>query len=179
MVRIEPNGYTGNYLFFVAKCETVDKYLNAGNLEGWIEGDLDYLQGLAEYYETTLEDFLPQYPQAYAMNGANTTMTYSKLTNDTDYYIYCYGLSLQGEVTTEFFKKKFTTTPVNKVDLSLTLEASNVTQTSADLKVIPSDNEISYFWTYVSEMDWTKYDLNFIRRQKTESERKRRSAVDS
>ncbi len=27
------------------------------------------------------------------MNGANTTMTYSKLTNDTDYYIYCYGLS--------------------------------------------------------------------------------------
>ena len=162
MVRIEPNGYTGNYLFFVAKCETVDKYLNAGNLEGWIEGDLDYLQGLAEYYETTLEDFLPQYPQAYAMNGANTTMTYSKLTNDTDYYIYCYGLSLQGEVTTEFFKKKFTTTPVNKVDLSLTLEASDVTQTSADLKVIPSDNEISYFWTYVSEMDWTKYDLNFI-----------------
>ncbi len=44
-------------------------------------------------------------------------------------------------MTTEFFKKKFTTTPVNKVDLSLTLEASDVTQTSADLKVIPSDNE--------------------------------------
>ena len=65
-------------------------------------------------------------------------------------------------MTTEFFKKKFTTTPVNKVDLSLTLEASDVTQTSTDLKVIPSDNEISYFWTYVSEMDWTKYDLNFI-----------------
>ena len=162
MVQIVPNGYTGNYLFFVAKCETVDKYINAGNLEGWIEGDLDYLQGLADYYESTLEDFLPNYPNAYAMNGATTTMTYTKLTNDTDYYIYCYGLTPQGEVTTDFYKKKFTTTPVDKVDLSLSLETSNITQTSADLKVIPSNNDVTYFWTYVSEMDWTKYDLNFI-----------------
>ncbi len=161
-VSITPNGYDGNYIFFVAKASVIDSYIDAGNLQGWIDGDIEYLKSMAHNNNMTLAEFLPHYKQAYTMNGEPTIMTYSNLTNNTEYYIYCYGLTLDGEVTTEFCKQKFETKMVDKVDLDFTAEITNVSRYGADVKVIPSDEENSYFWTYVSEMDWVKYDIDFI-----------------
>ena len=161
-VSITPNGYEGNYLFLVASAATIDSYINAGNLQGWIDGDIEWLKSLAHSNNLTLAEFLPLYKQAYTMNGEPTIMTYSSLSNNTEYYIYCYGLTLDGEVTTEFCKQKFETKMVDKVDLDFTADITNISRYGADVKVLPSDNENSYFWTYVSEMDWVKYDLDFI-----------------
>ena len=161
-VSITPNGYDGNYLFLVAKASAIDEYIDAGNLQGWIDGDIEWLEESAAYYNLSLAEFLPLYKECYAMDGQPTIMTYTSLSNNTEYYIYCYGLTLDGKVTTEFCKQKFETKMVDTVDLDFTAEISNLSRYGADVKVIPSNNEYSYFWTYVSEMDWVKYDLDFI-----------------
>lgn len=161
-VSITPNGYDGNYVFFVAKASTIDKYINAGNIEGWIDGDIDFLQSMADERGLTLAEFLPSYSAAYALNGAPVWMPYSNLTSGMEYYAYCYGLTPDGIVTTPFYKKKFETTIVNKIDMTFEAEVTDITNNSANIKVIPSQSRESYYWTYVSEMDWVKYDLDFI-----------------
>lgn len=161
-VTFTPNGYEGNYLFLVVKAETLDKYIDAGNIDGWIEGDLEWLRSSAASYDLTLEEFLPMYKEAYMTDGFPVTMTYSSLSPDTEYYAYCYGLTTKGERTTDFYKAKFKTTVVNQVDLDLTATVSDITESGAKVVVTPSDNEVTYFWTYVSEMDMAQYDLNFI-----------------
>lgn len=161
-VKITPDGYDGNYLFLVAQASAIDRYINAGNLEGWIEGDIEWLREQAESNALDLATFLPLCKQAYALDGAVTEITYSNLKTDTEYYIYCYGLTVDGEVTTQFHKKKFTTEIVGQADLDLTAEISGLTSTEADVTVIPSDDDVTYYWTYVSEMDWAQYDIWFI-----------------
>lgn len=161
-VSIIPNGYDGNYLFLVAKADAIDSYIEAGNLQGWIDADIAWLKSLAKNNNMTLPEFLPLFKQGYTMNGQPTIMTYSSLSNNTEYYIYCYGLTTEGEVTTEFCKERFVTKMVDKVDLDFTAQVSNISKSGAYVEVLPSNNESSYFWTYVSEMDWVKYDLDFI-----------------
>lgn len=161
-VDFTPTGFTGNYVFMVAKASTIDSYIEAGNLQGWIEGDITWLSDNAEYYGLTLEEFLPSYKQAYSMNGAPITISYSQLKPETEYYAYCYGLNVDGTVTTDFYKKRFTTKMVDLVDLTLSANVYNITTNSATIEVIPSNDNDSYFWTYVSDMDWKLYDINFI-----------------
>ena len=63
-VTITPQGYTGNYLFLVVKKSVLDGYISVGNIDGWIEGDLDWLKEMAESYGMTLDKFLQSYRQA-------------------------------------------------------------------------------------------------------------------
>lgn len=172
-VEITPQGYKGNYLFLVAKKSVVDQYLDAGNIEGWIEGDIDWLKEMAEGYGWPLSKFLESYKQAYQTAGQPVSMNYSNLTVNTEYYVYCYGLTPDGDVTTDFYKKMFKTEMVGTVDLTLTSKITNIGSTTANIEVIPSNNIDSYFWTYISEMDWAKYDAydimnNMIENIKTE-----------
>lgn len=162
MVTFTPNGYTGNYVFLVAKAEVVDRYINAGNISGWIEGDLDFFGRQAESAGLTLSEYLSRMTNLYGRDGKPVTITYSDLSPDTEYYAYCYGMTLDGEVTTEFYKKSFRTVLVDRVNLSLTSNVTDITKNTATINVTPSNNDNSYFWTYVSAMDWAKYDLNFI-----------------
>lgn len=172
-VDITPQGYKGNYLFLVAKKSVIDGYLDAGNIEAWIEGDIEWLQEMADAYGWTLSKFLDTYKQAYQTAGQPVTMTYSDLSVNTEYYAYCYGLTTEGEVTTDFYKKEFKTEMVSLVDLTLDAKITNIGATTANIEVMPSNNIDSYFWTYITEMDWAQYDLydimdNMIENIKTE-----------
>lgn len=161
-VTFNPNGFEGGYLHLVAKASQIDSYIEAGNLQGWIDGDIEWLEATAEYNGMTLAELLPIYKQAYSTGGEPITLTYNDLENNTEYYAYCYGLTTDGKVTTEFHKQKFVTSIVDEVDLTLTATVSNITTDSASVVVTPSDNDLTYFWTYVTEMDMAKYDLNEI-----------------
>lgn len=161
-VTYTPNGYQDGYIHLVAKASAVDAYIEAGNIQGWIEGDIEWLKEIAANNNMTFEKLLSVYKQAYSTGGEPITMNYKDLKNNTEYYAYCYGLTPQGEVTTEFYKQKFTTAIVNKVDLTLTGNVQNIGADKADIYVTPSNNDNTYFWTYVSEMDMAKYDLNQI-----------------
>lgn len=161
-VTFNPNGFEGGYLHLVAKASQIDSYIEAGNLQGWIDGDIEWLKDVAEYNGMTFAELLPIYKQAYSTGGEPVTLTYNDLENNTEYYAYCYGLTTDGRVTTEFHKQKFTTSIVDEVDLTLIADISNITTSTADVTVTPSDNDVTYFWTYVTEMDMVQYSLDEI-----------------
>lgn len=162
-VTYNPNGYEGGYVHLVAKASVIDAYIEAGNIQGWIDGDIAWLHDVADANGLTFEELLSIYKQAYSTGGGEpVTVTYRDLENNTDYYAYCYGLTTDGRVTTEFYKQKFTTSIVSGVDLSLSASISDIGTDSAKVVVTPSDNDVTYYWTYVTEMDMAKYDLNEI-----------------
>lgn len=161
-VVFNPNGFEGGYLHLVAEASAIDKYIDAGNLQGWIDGDIDWLESTAAANGMTFAELLPIYKQAYSTGGEPVTLTYNDLKNNTEYYAYCYGLTSDKRVTTGFHMHKFVTSIVNEVDLSLSASVSDIGVDSANVVVTPSDDNVTYFWTYVSEMDMAKYDLNEI-----------------
>lgn len=161
-ITYTPINYTGNYYFLVMGAEDFERYLNNDNMEGLLAADLEWLEYQADYNGLTLEEFLPRAKQIYAVDGATTSMSYSDLEKETEYYAYCYGLSVSGEVQTDVVYKKFKTEIVETVDMSFDGEATDITRNSATITVRPSTNEHTYYWTYVSEMDMANYDLETI-----------------
>lgn len=161
-VTYTPVNYSGNYFFLVMGAEDFEKYLNNDNLEGLVESDLEWIQYQADYNGFSIEEFLPRAIQVYTQDGKPTSMSYSDLEKETEYYAYCYGLSVSGERQTDVIYKKFKTEIVQTVDMSFTGEATDITRNSATIRVQPSTDEYTYYWTYVSEMDMAQYDLAAI-----------------
>ena len=162
-VKYTPVEYSGNYIFFVMEKSMVAKYLlDKDGQDQLYQNDLAYVQSVADYNEKTLEECLKHAPQFYTMDGAETDMAYTDLDYDTDYIAYCYGLSLDGKRLTDMTMVEFSTSIVETSDITFTAEVSDVTRSSAKIVVTPSNSSDYYFWTYISEMDYSKYSLEEI-----------------
>lgn len=161
-VTYTPISYTGGYFFIVMDAEDFEAYLENDNMEGLVASDLEWIEYQADYNGMTIEEFLPQANQIYNAGGEETVIDYPGLTKDSDYYAYCYGLSTDGVAQTEVIYEKFRTEVVETVDMTFTGRAEEVTNKSAIITVEPSDDENTYYWTYVSEMDMANYDLTTI-----------------
>lgn len=155
-VTYTPKKYQGNYFFIVMDKEDMDPYIN-GDLEALYLSDLEWLKMQAEYNGMSLQEFLPKAKQVYALDGTVTEMNYTTLDPKTDYYAYCYGLSVDGEMLTDICYKEFRTEIVDPVDLTFTVKAENITESAADLYVTPSSDEHTYYWTYISSFELAKY----------------------
>ena len=162
-VKYTPVEYSGNYIFFVMKKSSVTKYLlDKDGLEQLYLSDLEYVQSIADYNKMTLEECLKHAPQFYTMDGEETDMAYTDLSYDTDYIAYCYGLSLDGKKLTDMTMAEFSTSIVETSDITFEAEVTDITKNSAKIVVNPSNSTDYYFWTYVSEMDYSKYSLEEI-----------------
>ena len=162
-VKYTPVEYSGNYIFFVMEKSMVAKYLlDKEGLEQLYKADLDYVQGVADYNKMSLEECLKHAPQFYTMDGAETDMAYTDLDYDTDYIAYCYGLSLDGKKLTDVTMAEFSTSIVETSDITFKAEVTDITKNSAKIVINPSNSTDYYFWTYVSEMDYSKYSLEEI-----------------
>lgn len=162
-VKYTPVEFSGNYIFFVMEKSMVAKYLlDKDGLEQLYLNDLDYVQGVADYNNMTLEECLKRAPQFYTMNGEETDMAYTDLDYDTDYIAYCYGLSLDGKKLTDMTMVEFSTSIVETSDITFEAEITDITLNGAKIVVTPSNDNDYYFWTYVSEMDYSKYSLEEI-----------------
>lgn len=157
-----PVEYSGNYIFFVMEKESVMPYLlDAGGLDDLYRGDVSYVQSIADANGLTLEECLQRLPQLYTMDGKATEMSYTDLDFNTDYIAYCYGLSLDGKRLTDFVMAEFSTGIVTSSDITFEASVSNIGQNSAEILVTPSNSDY-YYWTYVSEMDYSQYSLEEI-----------------
>lgn len=158
-VTYTPMSYTGGYFFIVMDAEDFEAYLENDNLEGLVASDLEWLEYQADYNGMTLAEFLPRAIQVYNADGEESVIDYTDLSRDSDYYAYCYGLSADGVAQTEVIYEKFRTEIVETVDMTFTGRAEGITNNSAVITVEPSDDENTYYWAYVSEMDMANYDL--------------------
>lgn len=71
-----------------------------------------------------------------------------------DYYVIAFGYS-DGEPTTRLFKKEFRTEGGDPATCTFEFSSSDITETSAKIKVVPSDKKVVYIWNVI---DKTKYD---------------------
>lgn len=88
----------------------------------------------------------------------------SPLKPDTEYLVLVFGVSSSGERTTKITSMKCRTTEVRPVDMKFDIDVTNITSSSANVVVTPSDNSQMYFWECYHYDEYTAAgtDENFI-----------------
>ncbi len=71
-----------------------------------------------------------------------------------DYYVIAFGYA-DGEPTTRLFKKEFRTEGGDPATCTFEFSSLDITETSAKIKVVPSDKKVVYIWNVI---DKTKFD---------------------
>lgn len=128
-----------------------------GNQNDIFQADLEYFQYLAEINDLTLAEFL----EGIVGTGSEEAIRITKLTPDTEFVVYVYGISLEGERTTDIIATHVKTEPPHDGDI--TFEFS-VTEEDFVLEytVIPSHTGVDYFCGIMSEeeLNYWKQTLN-------------------
>lgn len=162
-VTYTPTGYDGGYIFFVMnKSAVMDSFLSEEGLEELYKSDIEYIQEIADNNGLSLEETLKRLPQVYTVGGGVTEMDYTDLNINTDYIAYCYGLSLDGKRLSDFSMTEFSTKIQETSSIKFQAEFSDITTSTAHIKVTPSNETEYYFWTYVSEIDYKSLSLDEI-----------------
>ena len=117
-----------------------------GNQNDIFQADLEYFQYLAEINDLTLAEFL----EGIVGTGSEEAIRITKLTPDTEFVVYVYGISLEGERTTDIIATTVKTEPPHEGDI--TFEFS-VTEEDFVLEytVIPSHTGVDYYCGIMSE----------------------------
>lgn len=115
----------------------------AGSDAAYIQNDLKYLKSEADKASQTLEEYLKT-----KIETGTKTVPFVRLDASTDYIAYVYGITPQGAVTSPLAKYAFSTTaaPVTPDELSFEFSVTNITKTAADVNVIPSNNDDTYYF---------------------------------
>lgn len=133
---VKPSNDDDTYLAMVVEKDYFDSF---GSEEAYFQDDLKYFETMAEKNGVSLQEYL----EAVVLISGTQTIPLSKLTPETAYYVYCYGLTADAEKTTEIFKKEFTTEGTQKVEADFEI-SSVVKGTEVDLSVTPSNKDIRY-----------------------------------
>lgn len=128
---------------------TVDKrvfdYL--GSDEAYFQEDMAIFETMAGYYGMTLSEYLSQItyvgPMPFMDDG---------LVPGYAYYVYAYGISLEGEMLTSIYKQEFTTLAPEDVDVDFTIVCEPGVNT-VDISVAPTDDNQMYMIWYYAEDD--------------------------
>lgn len=122
-----------------------------GDMEEYFLYVLEYM---AEYNYTTIPDLLAG---GFAYDYDEDDYTYTGLSPQTAYKAYAVGVDLEGNITTDFCIKDFTTLEMQLGNLTFDIETTPKT-TSVLLDVYPSDKSACY-WTTV--IDDSFYDAGY------------------
>lgn len=126
-----PGDKNQTYLSMLVEKDYFDQY---GSDEEYFQDDLQYIREMAESFGVTTEEYLNN-----TLNrGDLLVKSMTGLTPGTSYYVYAYGLTAQGERTTDIYKVEFTTVSVPQIDMTFTVETS-INGPLCDLHIVPSD----------------------------------------
>lgn len=123
------------------------------------DGDMEayfryVLEDMSAYYGYTIEEILKN---GFLYDKDNEDYTYTNLESETAYKAYAVGADYEGNITTQFCLKDFTTLAMTITDL--TFEIETVPQAKSVLMdVYPSDKEAAYFARVIDD-SW--YDAGY------------------
>ncbi len=157
VVNFVPMNYEGPFFFLVVDKSYFDLYYLGDDIESLYQEDLDWLMGLAEGYDMSLEEYLGLNKQLFSADGSQVDMSYSDLEPKTSYVAYCYGMELDGTRKTDICFVEFSTEIIATSDIEFELNVKDITANSANITITPSNSDY-YYWTYISEMDYALYD---------------------
>lgn len=129
---------TTTWVPMVTYKESWDYY--KGNQNDIFQSDLEYFQYLAEINDITLADFL----STIVGTGSEENIRITQLTPDTDFVVYVYGISLEGERTTDIIDIHVKTEPPHEGDITFEFSVKEE-DFVLEYTVTPSHTGVDYY----------------------------------
>lgn len=126
---------------------------NISSEEEFLKNEIAYYRLLAESQGMTLDEFLGLNLQTGAAEG----LTASGLLPETEYSIYAFGLTVQGELLTGLSRMDFRTEELVFNDMTFDIDCQ-VSGSLVTLRITPSDSQQTYLINAVKESDFTDTD---------------------
>ena len=117
-----------------------------GNENDIFQADLEYFKYLAEINDLSLAEFLAQ----IVGTGSEGSIRITKLTPDTEFVVYVYGISLEGERTTDIIATHVKTEPPHEGDITFEFSVKEE-DFVLEYTVVPSHTGVDYFCGIMSE----------------------------
>lgn len=146
---IEPLEKDVPYLVMVIDKATFDSFENE---DAYLDDDMEYLRESAEYYDKTLREYLRE-----ILEVGDLQASVSSLQPNTEYYIYAYHLTVNGEIISDLVKKEFKTEGYTLNEDTFKISISDIAYDSAVVTVTPSSSNTAYFVNVVGEEDLELY----------------------
>lgn len=139
-----PKDKEQTYIAMVVEQSYMDQFKSD---EEYFEDDLKFFNMSAEMRGMSLEEFL----QEALYVGDMRDLKIENLKPERNYCLYAYGINTKGEMTTDKIDKvKFTTKPVEKVDITFDIQCE-VDGPELTMTVKPSDKEQGYYFDAISK----------------------------
>lgn len=124
---------------------------------------IPYYEQAAEQNNMSLEAFLEQ----WLLIGDQSGQQIGGLGAESEYYVYCIGLTTQAEITTEFVKKSFTTPGFERFDATIDVAVDGP---DATIVVDPENDTEGYYVTVFEGMGHNDADMVYSAQNLIESQ---------
>ena len=135
---------TTTWVPMVTYKESWDYY--KGNENDIFQADLEYFEYLADMNDISLYDFL----SSIVGTGSEESIRITKLEPETEYVVYVYGISLEGERTTDIIATHVKTEPPHEGDITFEFSVKEE-DFILEYTVTPSHTGVDYFCGIMSE----------------------------
>lgn len=135
---------TTTWIPMVTYKESWDYY--KGNENDIFQADLEYFEYLADMNDISLSDFL----SSIVGTGSEESIRITKLEPETEYVVYVYGISLEGERTTDIIATHVKTEPPHEGDITFEFSVKEE-DFILEYTVTPSHTGVDYFCGIMSE----------------------------
>lgn len=153
---IETSDTSIKYMVFTRPTTELEQFQTENDL---FQADMAEYQSYADSYGMTLMELLTEYQFLNSGNQRQATKTLLK--PSLEYYLYCYGISEEGELMTAVYKEKFFTTspsPVNN-EITITIPDSTLMATTAIVQVSTTTPDAYSLGVFTSDNIPTDEDI--------------------
>ncbi|MEG1622534.1 MAG: hypothetical protein RR330_04105 [Alistipes sp.] len=150
-VEVAPSDNMATYYFGVS---TKAFYDAAGSDANFLKAELAWFKAQAAEAKVTLEAYLKD-----VVSKGPDTDTFNDLTGETAYVAYVFAINVDGSMGTDLTKQVFTTPkatepePEPEPDI-FAITVTDITASSANINVVPTDKAMRYFIDAFSEADY-------------------------
>lgn len=99
---------------------------------------------------------VPDYLKTILNKGSYDNLKYKGLDPSSDYVIYVYGITPEGERTTDVYSAPATTQPPYEGPITLSLEVTEA-DNIMDITVTPSHDGVNYYWNLMDKVTYDEY----------------------
>ena len=130
--------------------------------KAWFESmrsDEQIFQEDMSYYSLEAQNqgiSIPEYLATILNKGSYENLQYKGLDTSSDYVVYVYGITPEGERTTDVYSAYATTQPPYEGPITLTVEVTE-TDNVMDVTVTPSHDGVCYYWNLMDKPTYDEY----------------------
>ena len=150
--RISPNDMEMRYVVMMTPKSNYDEL---GDDQACINDDLSWFDNLIISEGISAEEFYERELKKGIVEDSQIN-----LKPDTEYYIYAYGMTTNGIVTTKLYKELFKTSTVELKEVKFDIEITDIGYDEAKVVITPEQKDIIYFVNVFSDEDYEKWGGN-------------------